>query len=136
MSAHMLICNEGKEDKQYHIAYQINTSGPNIPYCRMPGYLDTQVQVASDNAKICKRCQKAAGLHMFVEATPAAVETAPIAGVEGREREALIRLRAASHEATSDEAWWWIKKIEDACEEAGIPALSDATTGSFEKVPA
>jgi len=63
-----LLCNEGKEDKQYHIVYILGiggTSAPTtIPYCRGMAHLDVPVQIRSDNPRICVKCAKEAGLEL------------------------------------------------------------------------
>ena len=109
----MLICNEGKEDKKYHIAYQLNTASPVIPYCRMVGHLDVAVQVQADNAKVCAKCKKAAG----IEDTIAAPTLAPVVSLPVGEHPAVVALRVLRDEAdasTSDEAFWWQEKINAA----------------------
>jgi len=92
----MLICNEGKEDKKYHIAYQLNIASPVIPYCRSVGHLDVLIQVQSDNPKICEKCRKVAGIPIltsvkneaFTEASKALTPTVvPMASIAvGREK--------------------------------------------------
>lgn len=114
----MLICNEGKDDKKYHIAYQINVGSPVIPYCRMPGHLDVLVQINVDNPKLCTRCKNAAGI-TALSSVPAPVLALP-PPVDRRAITALVNLRAAAAEAKSAEAPWWQKKIAAACAEAGI----------------
>jgi hypothetical protein len=117
----MLICNEGKEDKRYHIAYQINTTSPVIPYCRMVGHLDVLIQVQSENPKICEKCKKTAGI-----STLGSVPMSPVTELQvtsATERKAIIaltELRAVAQMATSLEAAWWRAKIEASCREAGI----------------
>jgi hypothetical protein len=115
----MLICNEGKDDKKYHIAYQLNTASPTIPYCRTVGHLDVPVQVMSTNPKVCTRCKAAAGI---VDAPPMAeVVPLPVGETNGdKALKALKLIVAVADEAMSEEAYWWKNKIEKACEEAGV----------------
>jgi hypothetical protein len=115
----MLICNEGKDDKKYHIAYQLNTVSPVIPYCRMVGHLDVAVQVQSDNPKICEKCKKVAGIGSL-ESVPMPVEELRRApSGETKAIAALTRLRRVSGENTY-EGQWWRQRIREECEAAGI----------------
>lgn len=117
----MLICNEGKEDKKYHIAYQINSASPTIPYCRMVGHLEGPVQVLLTNSKICDKCRRAAGLQDPAMTPGDGIVAALTPPVESsKEAKALELIRAIAKEARSDEAWWWRKKINEACREAGM----------------
>ena len=122
----MLICNEGKEDKKYHIAYQLNQKSPVIPYCRMPGFMEEAVQVMSDNPKICERCRKAAGIGALTSIPGAVLELQPPPKEEHPAVAALIALRKVADDATSDEAFWWQQKIDEACVAAGIADESAA----------